>query len=479
MTSIILPLLRSIDGDPLRRYAQGLPGWGGMSRPQRELHRSQARLRFALWANSMGKTYAGAAEAWWHLLQSHPFRETPDITGEGWMLADDLQQGWKTVCGTMRMLEPPGVVADDCHYDEIRGYTWRGSKVLRLRSGRRMVGKGGSQSPKATEGDKIDWLWVDEPPKRSHWNGCISRVNRTMGPIWATLTAVAVSRSEPIDWLRLKVDTNPTNGEPPQEGRYPAQPDGWDFLQRGLTLENAPHLGERKIQTLIEKCDPWERAQRVNALWEGAIPGRWVPAFSADNVFEELSLSADEIRSIGLGVDYGERPGNTIWYLAVCTTAGRVDILAEWSPSDRMSEAEEAIGVRDNLLLPCGLELHDIQVARGDSNSAGRRGVALSLNELMMQQFARMTRSGRPPFEIRPPYKGKGSVRARARMLNTACAEGRFRVHSSCVRLQQSLRNWSGANDHYKHAFDAAGYIAEEWLSIGSSPHARRYILQR
>jgi len=465
--------------DPLRRYERSLPGWGGMSPVQEELHRSQARLRFSLWANAMGKTYAGAAEAWWHLTGTHPFRSVPDVTGEGWMLADDLQQGWKSVCKALHMLAPPGIVADDCYYDEIRGYTWRGSKVLRLRNGRLLVGKGGSQSAKATEGDKIDWLWVDEPPKRSHWNGCISRVNRTMGPVWVTMTAVAVSRSEPIDWLRHKVDTNPTSNEPPEEGRYPEHPDGWDFMQRGLTPERVPHKTEEEYRTLIEKCDPWERAQRVHALWEGVMPGRWVPAFGIENVFEDMQFSADKIRAIGLGADYGERPGNTIWYLALCTTDGKVYILAEWSPTDRMSEAEEAQGVLEELLEPIGLGLHDVTVARGDSNSAGRRGVALSINELLMQHFARLTRTGRPPFEIRPPYKGAGSVKARARMLNSACAEGRFMVHASCQRLQQSLRNWTGMNDHHKHAFDAAGYIAEEWLAPGASPHARRYILQR
>jgi hypothetical protein len=466
--------------NPLRRYVQQPAGrWGGMSPPQREFHTSQARKRFCLWANSMGKTWSGGVEAWWHLTDTHPFRSTPNITGEGWMLADDLQQGWKSVCKAMRAMEPPGVVDPTCHYDPERGYRWCGKPMLLLKNGRRMVGKGGSQTAKATEGDKIDWLWVDEPPKRSHWNGCVSRVNRTYGPIWVTMTAVAVSKSEGIEWLRDMVDGDPDKGKPPEQGRWPKDADGWDFLQRGMNYRSAPHLTKQQVDALIRDCDAWERAQRVHAKWRGTVAGRWVPAFDADHIFSDMSFEGGDVVSIGLGADYGEKPGNTIWYIGLYTRSGKVFILGEWSPDERMTEAQEAKGVYEALVKPLGISLHDIDVARGDSNSAGHRGIALSVNELLMRHFAGLTRSNTPPFDIRPPYKGPGSVRARARMLNTACAEGRFFVHETCYRLIDTLTRWMGHNDDLKHAFDAAGYLSEVWLAPGGSSAHSHLIIKR
>lgn len=475
----LLSALTEYASNPLARYTQEPAGMGGMSPPQDEFHHSRARKRFCLWANSMGKTWAGGVEAWWHLTDTHPYRDVPNITGEGWMLADDLQQGWKSVCKAMREMEPPGVVHADCHYDTERGYRWMGKPILLLKNGRKMVGKGGSQTAKATEGDKIDWLWVDEPPKRSHWNGCVSRVNRTYGPIWVTMTAVAVSKSEGIDWLRDMVDGDRDRGVPPTQGRYPTAPDGWGFIQRGLNYASAPHLTRKQVDALINDCDPWQRAQRVDAKWRGAVAGRWIPSFSVDNIYAEMAFDGGQIEGIGLGADYGERPGHTVWYLMFYLTTGTLYVVSEYAPEQAMTEAEEARAVRDNLFEPLGLSLATVTHARGDSNSSGHRGVALSLNELLTRHFARLMPNGRPPFELRPPYKGPGSVRARARMINTACADGRFMVHESCYRLIDTMTRWMGANDNLKHAFDAAGYIAEVWLAPGSSSNARHLIIKR
>jgi hypothetical protein len=293
------------------------------------------------------------------------------------------------------------------------------------------------------------------------------------------MTAVAVSKSEGIEWLRDMVDGDPDKGKPPEQGRWPNDADGWDFLQRGMNYRSAPHLTKQQVDALIRDCDAWERAQRVHAKWRGTVAGRWVPAFDADHIFSDMSFEGGEVVSIGLGADYGEKPGNTIWYIGLYTRSGKVFILGEWSPDERMTEAQEAKGVYEALVKPLGISLHDIDVARGDSNSAGHRGIALSVNELLMRHFAGLTRSNTPPFDIRPPYKGPGSVRARARMLNTACAEGRFFVHETCYRLIDTLTRWMGHNDDLKHAFDAAGYLSEVWLAPGGSSAHSHLIIKR
>ena len=217
---------------------------------------------------------------------------------------------------------------------------------------------------------------------------------------------------------------------------------------------------------MIEACPAWERSQRVFGKWDGVSIGRRTPGFTDANICgdEFVDELGETIIELGLGADYGEIPGHTVWYLTGWTGQA-VIFLGEWSPSDRMTEAEEARELRKELLLPWGVDYDQISIGRGDSNSAGRRGIASSVNALMMRAIAREMGRPRCPFDLRPPYKGPGSVRARARIISGACVEGRLYVHESCTRLIHSYRHWMGANDDLKHPFDAAGYIAEHWLS--------------
>ena len=72
--------------DPLEEYLRELPGYGGMSPPQSQFHRSQERKRFLRWPNQTGKTRSGAAEAWWHALGDHPFRDVAPAPNIGSIL---------------------------------------------------------------------------------------------------------------------------------------------------------------------------------------------------------------------------------------------------------------------------------------------------------------------------------------------------------------------------------------------------------
>ena len=96
-------VIGALSTEPLVRYSFGRPGSGGMSPPQSDFHNSQSRKRAFVAANKLGKSYAGAAEAWFHLLGRHPLREVPAPGSEGWLLAPDLKTGWKTACKAMRL----------------------------------------------------------------------------------------------------------------------------------------------------------------------------------------------------------------------------------------------------------------------------------------------------------------------------------------------------------------------------------------
>ena len=118
------------------------------------------------------------------------------------------------------------------------------------------------------------------------------------------------------------------------------------------------------------------------------------------------------------------------------------------------------------MLKSWNVEPWQIDEARGDSNSAGRMGLGFSVNQLLERGFAKALGSARPPFTIHVPYKGPGSIRARARMLSSACVEGTFMVHEGCGELISTLRHWRGeSTGDLKHHFDAVGYIAECFLT--------------
>ena len=270
----------------------------------------------------------------------------------------------------------------------------------------------------------------------------------------------------PVDWLRDAVEGNPQTGATAREE--------WDIHRVPLTAENCPHRTPEDIQAQIDSYGPWEYRQRVLGEWDGVSVDRWIPGFS------ELCVFADDeaprnVEAVGLGWDHGERPGASVCYLVVWA-GERLWVLAEYVSQERNTPKAEAIQIRD-MLKPWGIGLHQIDEARGDSNSAGRLGLGLSVNETLERAFADLAGSSRAPFAIRVPYKGRGSIKARARLLNAAAIDGRFRVHESCTKLIHSLRHWRGQNDDLKHPFDALAYIADVYLSDNRAEDSGRLIM--
>ena len=85
-----------------------------------------------------------------------------------------------------------------------------------------------------------------------------------------------------------------------------------------------------------------------------------------------------------------------------------------------------------------------------------------------MRELAKIAGSSRTPIDVKVPYKRRGSVAARTRLISSACVDGRLRVHESCSRLIHSMRHWRGENSDLKDPLDAMGYMAEVWLSPGN-----------
>lgn len=71
--------------DGLALYRWGEPGRGGMAPWQQAFHADQAVDRAIVAANQVGKSRAGAAEAWWCATGTHPWRNVPRHEGLGWI----------------------------------------------------------------------------------------------------------------------------------------------------------------------------------------------------------------------------------------------------------------------------------------------------------------------------------------------------------------------------------------------------------
>ena len=414
--------------------------------------------------DKLGKTYASSAEAWFHLLGAHPFRDVPAPGSEGWLLAPDLSTGWKTACKALHELQPPGVLDPSCYFVPGIGYLYRGRKILKVSpefGGGFLIGKGCEQSILALEGERIQWGWCDEIPKQAHWNAFRARLTMDMGDLWLSATPIG----RPCGWLRNSVEGNVEEG-------VEAEP-GWFVQHVPLTPENCPHRSKEDIEAQIAETSPWEYNQRILSQWDGLTADRWITGFTEGNVFDdEEEIHASET---GIGWDYGEQPGKSIGMLVAWDNT-TVWVLGEVCNLDDNTPRQEAAQMLA-LLKVWGIEPYGITEARGDSNSAGRLGVGFSMNQIMERAFADELGLAKPPFSLRVPYKGKGSVRARIRMLSHASMDGRFRVHKSCTRLINSLRHWRGGNDDLKDALDSVGYIADHWLSPGGATGPGRLIV--
>lgn len=434
--------------NPLHIYESMPAGLGGMSPGQAEYHQSAELHRLLIGGNQIGKSRALSYECWAHALGRHKHREVPAAGNLGWIMCADLKSGWASFSAKLREIQPAGILDESCTYDVARGYMYRSSKIIKLRNGSTMVGKSGSQDIMALASATIDWLAIDELPKQMYYGEALSRCAVNSAPVFMGFTPI----NRPVNWLRSKVSGDPETGAEPTEK--------WEVIRIELTPENCPHRTPESIEQQISVYGPWEYQQRVLGHWEGTSSERWI-SFSEDNVFTDAPAN---IEAVGLGWDHGERPGNSVCYLVASDTEGTLWVLAEYVSTERNTPHAEAIEITE-MLKAWGVGLDQIDTARGDSNSAGRLGLGFTVNEMLERSFAKILKRSRAPFPIETPWKGKGSIKSRARLLSAACLDGRFRVHKDCTKLISALRHWKGANDDYKHHYDAVSYIAEHYLS--------------
>jgi len=444
-----------MEQSPLIQYWFNEPGKGGMSPIQKELHLNPYQYRFARWANKLGKTYATSWEMWSILLGTHPIwsQEIPQpctilyvVSNLGQSYADD-------VCRRLRELQPEGILSHSTKYDTISGYRVSGRLGILAANGSNVMFRSGTQDGEALAGISAHFVIINEPPRRERWGEIMRAAAEFNAPVLMTFTPIdSHSVSRDVRWLRKIID---------EDDSY------WWESHKALIPEHAPHRESVDIATQIKQCAPWERAQRIEADWEGPSLTRYFMGFD-DGCIIDIDQTGEY--GVGLAFDHGELPGHEVCvlYLYTLTKPHHVIITDCYYSRGRTTPEQDAVEVQ-KMLYNHNIDLMEVDRAVGDINSAGK-GTMGTVNQLFEQAFAKLTDNTYPPFRVRPASKGPGSVLRGANVLNMAFLDKRLLIHTRNKQLIHDFRNWggtkSGTDADKTHAIDAARYALEPLLDI-------------
>lgn len=436
--------------DPLWVYFKGQ-----LAPFQAEFHESQSRKRALLAGNRMGKSWAGAAEAWCFLLDRHPFR--PTIEGKlGWVLVQDHVAGWASISRCLQGLAPEGALHSDCKYIEGVGYVYHQRKALVASNGRLLECKSNKQELLSLEGARVAWGWADEPPKQPHFNALRSRLTYDMGPLLLTLTPI----NRPTEWLRAILDGDEEAGTPPLE-------DDWHVQHVELSVRNAPHRSPSSIEAQIAETDEWERPQRIYAKWEGLAQGRRLSRFSPRLLIDDETVAGLPINKgdlVRVGIDHGQGVGKQVVSI-VARIGGRFYLLWQWAATEAGVGAKETAQAVLDGLASWDWTIHHVDRIFGDINTAGLgvRG-AIQFNQLVEYELAQLLGVSQCPKRVESPHKGGGSVRAGESAINALMGEERWLVHEECLPFIRSARYYTGTEEDLKDPLDSARYAVLDLL---------------
>lgn len=470
-------LVKALAEDMARRPDLRLPPSPG----QLEFHQGLARLRYLMAGNQVGKSTAGAREVHWHANKTHPYREVVHNKMEGWVCVASFEgKAWTTICKRLyETCDPDTIDWTKSNYDDVLG--WRGRRIVYTNGFivRFVSSKTGSTS--AASGS-IDFLWVDEPPKKSLWGELLKRLTSTRGPVWVTLTPFDTEQD--LRWLQVYLEGDPEQDIAPQGE--------WSKTVIEFGTRNAPWMTEEQVAEEIELTPIDERPQRVYGAWEGVVTDRSLQGFTEANVTDLDALEgwsedegAGEVKLV-LWTDHGTLPGRQVFHLVAYQalperyrlSRDRVDdsgptpqrwgrrirarVLAEYLNPGTTSEEQDVAAVRD-MLVGLGLTVDQLDYGVGDTNNAGKSRGGRSLNAVYQDLFrSLMSPEAAIRFVMHPAIKGPGMERFQVNLINGYLGRGDLTVHRRCKATIRACRRWTGRNDEYKHVIDTLRYGLHE-----------------
>lgn len=372
------------------------------------------------------------------------------------VLIADLDNHYAEVCAKIAEVITVPELAQATSYIDGRGFYTHGSRGINYRNGARVLFRSGSGPPQGLESFSARAAWVDEVPKRANFNAFMRGLH---GPMWVSFTPIG---RDPR-WFRIKVEGDPETGEKPDEH--------WVQCVAQLSVEECPWRTQADIDEMVAKTDPYERAQRIRAEWEGPTEARRFTAFTERSITDEdLGPSAWATVS----GDHGEGAGKE-FFLLIRWTATRVVI------TDEYVNPVATVPMADAKSIVAMLKRRDVPYARvkrwlGDANSAGKGNVGESVNGMLGAALASCY--GLPGrVGVAVPKKGAGSVDYGEQVMNIAFESQEVAVHRRCVKLIRCLRHYQalGPRDPEKHGIDGTRYGLVDVLCNSGRPSTRLY----
>lgn len=326
--------------------------------------------------------------------------------------------------------------------------------ILRFRNGSRITYRTANQGALALSGATLDHVLLDElvPPRIYH--EMRKRIERRNGTMRLALTPI----NAPADWLREECA-----GGRILDLHYRCEA-RWCIPVGSTSPLCDPRTGipmdQAWIDRFVASTDPNEVDVVVHGGWQIVHVDRSFAAWTDDLVFGDAT-PVPELQDLAVGIDYGEEPGRFVALLMARTVSGEVWILGEWVGTGREGAREAAEGIR-GMIEGWGMPLASIRRWVGDVNSAGAFAGGRSMNELMQAEFRRFA-----AIEMQTAHKTRGSVDTRFQMLNSTMGSRRIRVHSSCRRVLEAVRQHRRGSQNaakLKDPIDAVWYGAEPWI---------------
>ncbi len=474
-TGVLSPLadLRAdCERDPLR-HVRWTP-------PQMAFLESQYPIRLLRTGNQFGKTWAGAADALWRCLGSHPYQDVRSPPIEVWVVCKSWSQSI-AVQSKLWALCPKDAVTPDTAFSPKNGFkgvqraiVFRNGSILRVKT----VGQDTLDLASAT----IHYIWIDEPLGDAEtFSELQMRLRRTAGSIGITMTPATTGD---LAWLRELVEAQKATDLHYRMEAANFVPVG---SARPLLDEAGTPMDAAWVADQIDRTLGWARPVRCHGEWEyGRVDAIFENFHTVNHVIRDLTTSDVRPRGelkLSIGVDYGEERLRTAAVLVGVDDSDpgmiRVYVLGEYAPDSATTIDMDAAAILE-MVAAHGLRWSDLDYCYGDKRLQDARGRITRKSNGMLTRA--LEKAMRKRAGISPKFRGAkrgigrgaGSVWMGVRWLNDRMiTPGCCFVDESAPRLIECIQKWRGGTaEEWKDQIDALRYALRPWIF----PQARRAV---
>ena len=390
-------------------------------------------------ANRVGKTEHGVCKFAKRMLD-YPNRRYR-IVGVTWVQTRDV------LSAMLAKYLPADSLASGCSFSETQGWS---HGIVRLRNGTTCQVKNYEQAPKAHAGADLDGILMDEPPPPPIYEESRKRVMSRNGFLWITATPI----NQPCGYLKTAVT---------------AEHSPWTEYVVEFSHANCPWYTAEQCEAWIAECRavPGTFDQTIKGAWEGITLARVFTGYDADSIFDDVA-EIPTWAKWGVGIDHGESAGKQVAVLIAYDDKNprmpRIWIVDECASTTATTPEQDGAAIYD-MLRRNGRDVNAVDRWRGDTNSAGKLGPGLKVNDILAKAIGTAAGMHRAPMVIEPPWKGPGSVAHGERLVNAALLRRWLRVHRRCVGVGNTMSHYDGGED-LKHFSDAVRYITYPVLDL-------------